>query len=137
MLFFFCLVGQTLILVGHCPMSDRYFKAWGCYFKNKRNFYLLVADQGLWRNFSWNHFLQLSELQSMMLAYGFDDLLRWKRSWAWHCVKSVHIQSYSGLHFPSFGLNMERYSIYLHIHSRKMRTRITPNTDTFFEESNL
>ena len=23
----FRLVGQTLILVGHCPMSDRYFKA--------------------------------------------------------------------------------------------------------------
>ena len=34
-----------------------------------------------------------------------------------HCVKSVRIQTYSGPHFPAFGLN---------------RTRITPNTDTFY-----
>ena len=49
-----------------------------------------------------------------------------------HCVKSVPIRSYSGLHFPTFGLNMERYSLSLRIQSeyRKMRTRITPNTDT-------
>ena len=26
-----------------------------------------------------------------------------------HCVKSVRIRSYSGLYFPAFGLNMERY----------------------------
>ena len=25
-----------------------------------------------------------------------------------HCVKSVHIQSFSGLYFPAFGLNTER-----------------------------
>ena len=50
-----------------------------------------------------------------------------------HCVKSVGIRSYSSPHFPAFGLNMERYSVYLCILSecRKMRTRITPNTDTF------
>ena len=41
--------------------------------------------------------------------------------------------SYSGPHFPAFGLNMERYSVSLRIQSEcgKMRTRITPNTDTF------
>ena len=27
-----------------------------------------------------------------------------------HCVKSVRIRCYSSLHFPSFGLNMERYT---------------------------
>ena len=27
-----------------------------------------------------------------------------------HCVKSVRIRSYSGPHFPAFGLNAERYS---------------------------
>ena len=50
-----------------------------------------------------------------------------------HCVKSVHILSYSGLHFPAFGLNMERYSVSLHIRSEwgKIRTKITPNTDIF------
>ena len=28
-----------------------------------------------------------------------------------YCVKSVYIRSYSGLYFPSFGLNTERYSV--------------------------
>ena len=44
-----------------------------------------------------------------------------------HCVKGVHIWSFSGL-------NMERYFVSLHIQSEceKMRTRITPNTDTFY-----
>ena len=50
-----------------------------------------------------------------------------------HCGKSVRIRSYSGLHFPTFGLTTERYSVSLHIQSKcgKMRTRITLNTDTF------
>ena len=50
-----------------------------------------------------------------------------------HCVKSVRIRSYSGLHFPAFELNMERYSVSLRIQSEcgKIRTRATPNTDTF------
>ena len=50
-----------------------------------------------------------------------------------HCVKSVRIRSYSGPHFLAFGLNTERYEASLRIQSecRKMRTRITPNTDTF------
>ena len=50
-----------------------------------------------------------------------------------HCVKSVRIRSYSGLHFPIFRLNTERYSVSLHIQSKcgKTRTRITSNTDPF------
>ena len=49
-------------------------------------------------------------------------------------MKSVRIQSYSGPHFPVFGLNTERYSLSLRIQSKcgKMRTRITPNKDTFY-----
>ena len=35
----------------------------------------------------------------------------------WHCIKSVRIWSYSGPHFPAFGLNMW--------------TRITPNRTLF------
>ena len=42
------------------------------------------------------------------------------------CVKSVRSRSYFGPYFPAFGLNTERYS-----HCGKIRTRITPNTDTF------
>ena len=47
-------------------------------------------------------------------------------------VKSVHIWSYSGPHFPVFELNSEKYGVSLRIQPEceKMRTRITPNTDT-------
>ena len=52
---------------------------------------------------------------------------------ALHCVKHNRIRSYSGLHFPAFGLNAEKYEVSLRIHSEcgKMRTRTTPNTDSF------
>ena len=51
-----------------------------------------------------------------------------------YCVKIVRIRSYSGPYFPAFELNTGRYSVSLRIHSesRKMRTRITLNTDTFY-----
>ena len=50
-----------------------------------------------------------------------------------HCVKSVRTRSYSGPHFPAFGLNTERYSLSIRTLSEcgKIWTRITPNTDTF------
>ena len=38
-----------------------------------------------------------------------------------HCANSVPIRSYSCLYFPAFGLNAE-----------KIRTIITPNTETFY-----
>ena len=49
------------------------------------------------------------------------------------CVKSVRIRSYSGQYIPVFGLNTERYSVSLRVQSEhgKIRTRITPNTNTF------
>ena len=51
-----------------------------------------------------------------------------------NCVKIVCIRSFSGPHFPAFGLNSEIYRVNLRIQSkcRKMRTRKTPNTDTFY-----
>ena len=51
-----------------------------------------------------------------------------------HYVKSVRIRKYSGPHFPTFGLNTERYSVSLRIQSEcwKMWTRITPNTKSFY-----
>ena len=50
-----------------------------------------------------------------------------------HCVKNVRIRSYSGPHFPAFGLNTDRYRVSFRVQSKcgKMRTRITPNTDNF------
>ena len=49
-------------------------------------------------------------------------------------MKSAHIRSYSGPYFLAFGLIMERYSVSLLIQSEyaKIRTRITPNTGTFY-----
>ena len=49
-------------------------------------------------------------------------------------MKNVRIQSYSGPYFPAFGLNTERYGVYLRIQSKcgKMRTRLTPNTHSFY-----
>ena len=44
-----------------------------------------------------------------------------------HCVKSVRIRSYSGPHFPAFGLNTERCGV-----CGKMLTRTTPNMVTFY-----
>ena len=51
-----------------------------------------------------------------------------------HFVKSVGIRSFSGPYFPAFGLNTERYSVSLHIQSKcgKIRTKKTPNTNTFY-----
>ena len=49
------------------------------------------------------------------------------------CVKTFRIRSYSGLYFPAFGLNKERYGVSLQIKSkcRKKQTGKTPNMDTF------
>ena len=48
-------------------------------------------------------------------------------------MKSVRIRSYSGPHVPAFELNTERDGVSLRIQSEcgKIRTRITPNTDSF------
>ena len=66
--------------------------------------------------------------------YRDDGLLIFKNCSGSHCVKSVRIRSYSGQHFLAFGLNAERYGVSLLIQSecRKMGTRITPNTDSFY-----
>ena len=51
----------------------------------------------------------------------------------YHCMKKVRIWSYSGPHFPPFGLNTERCGVSFRIQSEcgKIRIRMTPNTDTF------
>ena len=50
------------------------------------------------------------------------------------CLKRIRIWSYSGPYFPAFGLNTERYGVSLRIQSEcgKIRTRITPNTGSFY-----
>ena len=48
-------------------------------------------------------------------------------------MKSVRFRSFSGPYFSAFELNTERYSVSLRIQSEcgKIRTKKTPNTDTF------
>ena len=44
------------------------------------------------------------------------------------CVKNARIRSYSGPHFPAFGLNTESNQF----DCGKRPTKITPNTTTFY-----
>ena len=57
----------------------------------------------------------------------------WMKIYNWILRKKCPHRSYSGPHFPAFGLNTERCGVSLHIQSEcgKMQSRITPNTDTF------
>ena len=50
-----------------------------------------------------------------------------------HCEKIGNIRSFPGPYFPAFELNKETYSVSLRIQSLcgKIRTRKTPNMDTF------
>ena len=50
-----------------------------------------------------------------------------------HSMKSIRMRNFSGPYFPAFGENTEIYSVNLRIHSEcgAIRTRKTPNTDTF------
>ena len=56
--------------------------------------------------------------------------LKWSHN---HCVESVHIRSFSGPYFPTFGLNTVRYGVSLRIQPEygEIWTRKTPNTETF------
>ena len=66
----------------------------------------------------------LSRFLKVTLIYEYDVI---------HCVKSGRIRSFSIPYFPTFGLNTERYSVSLRIHSTygKIQIRKTPNTNTF------
>ena len=47
-----------------------------------------------------------------------------------HCMKNVHIRSYSGPHFSAFGLHTERYSVSLRIQVR-MRENADQNNSEY------
>ena len=55
-----------------------------------------------------------------------------------HCVKSVRIGRFYCPYFSTFGLNPERYSVFLGIQSEcgKIRTRKTPNKRVNYQTSN-
>ena len=82
-----------------------------------RQWCLLIRASSL-HNFQKSRVILFGQLQSMLLN---------------HCLKIFHIQSYSGPYFRVFGLNTGRYSVPFGIQSEcgKIRTRITPNMNTF------
>ena len=64
----------------------------------------------------------------------YSDLFwtRMSRMWT-NTDRNVRIRSYSGPYFPAFGLNTERYKVRsIRSEYGKIRTRITPNEDTFY-----
>ena len=73
---------------------------------------------------SLRNFSDVQHTPTIHLKYQLQVTKKWE-------VRSVHIRSYSGLRSPAFGLNTERYGIFLRIQSEfgKMRTRITPNME--------
>ena len=66
------------------------------------------------------------------------NTMRQVRKIAKHCVKSVRIRSYSGPHVSHISLirteygRISPYLVRLRENAGKMRTRITPNTYTFY-----
>ena len=71
---------------------------------------------------TWYVFFMAREIQRDHKTWPVCETLREK----------CRIRYYSGLHFPAFRLKTERYGVSLRIQSEcgKIRTRITPNTDT-------
>ena len=72
-----------------------------------------------------------NKMQKKIQKYRTNDLMTHFN--IFHCMKSVCICRFSGSYFPAFGLNTERCGVSPLIQSEcgKIRTRKTPNTDTF------
>ena len=96
----------------------------------KTHWYLVRKYQ---RNSSMNKVTSL--LRSFL--NNFTKTSNYSKTDSYHYAKSVRIRSYSGRYFATLGLNTERYSVSLRIQSKceKIRTRITPNMDTFLAVS--
>ena len=57
-------------------------------------------------------FIQITKDKSQRILRKIDSSSFDYKTFRFHFVKSVRIRSYSGPHFPAFGLNMERYSVF-------------------------
>ena len=60
-----------------------------------------------------------------ILLYFFKEIIS---CFIYHCFKKVFIRSYSGLYF----CRISPYSVRMRENLEKMRTRITPKTDSFY-----
>ena len=105
------------------------------FFKKKKRKFYLKSYFDIWLRNSDLHWLACSQVvRYLSLENTCSKSKKYTLTLGLSLRKSVRIRSHSGPHFPAFELNTERYSVSLHIQSecRKIRTRITPNTDTFY-----
>ena len=64
-----------------------------------------------------NHLLYTTDNCLLTVSFSIDDIAKNTTKFRpEHCVKSVRIRSFSGPYFPAFGLNTERYQVFLCIH---------------------
>ena len=101
------------------------------------SFWRLELNVNTWRSFSKVQILEENfeekilrmRRAKLMFESAFHSFLQW----IVHYVKSLSIRSFSGPHFPAFGLNTERYSLCFRIQPEyeKVRTTKTLNKDTF------
>ena len=90
-----------------------------------------IMNFGLW--WSWQFHQRWTALRETRTNRKIKGRHLYWNSKAKHCEKSVHILSFSGSHFLAFGLNTEIYRINIRIQFKygKIKTRKTPNADTF------
>ena len=107
---------------------------WFCGMIDRPNMIGLISSQDHNQDFSSLKFSDMRRVGLKPTQNLRSDLSQCRCQAVAHWVKSGRIRSYSGPHFPVFGLNTERYLVSLRTQSEcgKIRTRITPNTDTFY-----
>ena len=113
---FFCVLGKASERRLKKGQLKSYFSSYEC-----STFYLvkMTFSTGIsWTLFHKALFLKCPEKDKNLKAI--------------QCVKSVHIWSYSGPHFHALGLMQYSASLRIQSECGKMRTRITPNTETFY-----
>ena len=90
------------------------------------------------KNRIWSHLLKKSLMENFIFCAVSNVGTVIEVGNTSHWVKSVRIRSFSGPYFLAFRLNTETYGLSFRIQSKwgKIRTRKSPNTDTFQAVSN-
>ena len=73
---------------------------------------MVQLNCGQYKNSSlWTKFDPLST--NIFCIYNFSslDIIKFVAYRKYHCLKSIHIRSYPGPHFPAFGLNTKRHGV--------------------------
>ena len=78
----------------------------------------LFSNQGYTQLFKKNLISLLNSREALIKAKNLltKYLVSSKYYVSMHCMKSFCIGSFSSQHFPAFGVNTERYSVFLHVH---------------------